>query len=87
MTTSNDWTGKAAVVTGGARGQGAAITVQLMRAGAHVHVLDRLPSDDVAWKELTHRTEGLAGKLSVHAMDVADPQAWADICKQDQNRC
>ena len=79
MTTSNDWTGKAAVVTGGARGQGAAITVQLMRAGAHVHVLDRLPSDDVAWKDLSHRTQGLAGKLSVHAMDVADPQAWADI--------
>ena len=69
----------AAVVTGGARGQGAAIAVQLMRNGAHVHVLDRLPSDDVAWKDLANTTQGLAGKLSIHAMDVADPHAWTDI--------
>jgi NAD(P)-dependent dehydrogenase (short-subunit alcohol dehydrogenase family) len=79
MGTSHYWTGKAAVVTGGARGQGAAIAVQLMRNGAHVHVLDRLPSDDVAWKDLANTTQGLAGKLSIHAMDVADPHAWTDI--------
>jgi NAD(P)-dependent dehydrogenase (short-subunit alcohol dehydrogenase family) len=79
MNASNYWTGKAAVVTGGARGQGAAIAVQLMRDGAHVHVLDRLPKEDVAWKELANRTEGPAGKLSIHAMDVADPHAWSDV--------
>jgi NAD(P)-dependent dehydrogenase (short-subunit alcohol dehydrogenase family) len=79
MSTSHYWTGKAAVVTGGARGQGAAIAEQLMRNGAHVHVLDRLPSDDVAWKDLANTTQGLAGKLSIHAMDVADPHAWTDI--------
>lgn len=79
MNTQNDWTGKAAVVTGGARGQGASITVQLIRAGAHVHVLDRLPSSDQAWNDLRNAIQGLTGKLTVHAMDVADPQAWADI--------
>ena len=79
MNASNYWRGKAAVVTGGARGQGAAIGIQLMRDGAHVHVLDRLPKEDVAWKELANSTEGLAGKLSIHAMDVADPHAWTEI--------
>ena len=79
METQNYWIGKAAAVTGGARGQGAAISLQLMRAGAHVHVLDRLPSSDEAWKDLKHKAQGLAGKLMVHAMDVADPLAWHDL--------
>jgi NAD(P)-dependent dehydrogenase (short-subunit alcohol dehydrogenase family) len=82
MSTHHYWTGKAAVVTGGARGQGAAITLQLMRDGAHVHVLDRLPSSDPAWIELHKITHGLAGKLTVHAMDVADPQAWIEASNQ-----
>jgi len=76
MNTQNYWMGNAAVVTGGARGQGAAISLQLIRAGAHVHVLDRLPISDEAWTALIQNAQGLAGKLTVHAMDVVDPDAW-----------
>lgn len=79
MDASTYWIGKAAVVTGGARGQGAAISLQLMKAGAHVHVLDRLPSTDAAWDELRNNAHGLSGHLSVHAMDVADSEAWGRV--------
>ncbi len=79
MDTNGYWTDKAAVVTGGARGQGAAIVYQLMAAGAHVHVVDCLPSIDVAWRELHDHCFDLNGTLSVHEMDVGDPLAWVAL--------
>ena len=71
-----DWTGRAAVVTGGARGIGAAVALLLLRAGARVHVLDCLSADDPAWRLLKAQAEGAAGTLAVHDADVANPDAW-----------
>ena len=71
-----DWTGRAAVVTGGARGIGAAVALLLLRAGARVHVLDCLSADDPAWRVLKAQAEGAAGTLAVHDADVANPDAW-----------
>ena len=69
--TSLHWQAKAAVVTGGARGQGACVAQLLMEAGATVYVLDALPAGDAAWAQLRERAQGLAGHLvEVHA-DVA----------------
>lgn len=67
------WEGKAGVVTGGARGQGAALALQLLDAGAVVHVVDTLAGDDPAWLRLRERADG---RLVEWRQDVADPQGW-----------
>ena len=64
MTTQSYWSGKAAVVTGAARGQGAAEALRLLRAGAIVHALDVLPADDPTWTRCARRrarTPGVCG--------------------------
>lgn len=76
------WQGKAAVVTGGARGQGACVAKLLVQAGATVHVMDALPVDDAAWSKLQSSVAGLPGRLRpVHA-DVADEAAWSGLAAQ-----
>lgn len=78
------WQGKAAVVTGGARGQGACVARLLIEAGACVHVLDALPESDPAWAQLRTQVQGLPGQLlAVHA-DVADEAAWAALAERIQ---
>jgi NAD(P)-dependent dehydrogenase (short-subunit alcohol dehydrogenase family) len=67
------WRGKAFVVTGAARGQGAALALDLLRAGATVHVIDTMARDNPGWDAL--RAAG-AGRLVEWREDVADPQAW-----------
>lgn len=70
------WAGKAAVVTGGARGQGACVARLLLEAGAQVYVMDALPGDDAAWSQLHEQAQGLPGQLvPVHA-DVASAAQW-----------
>lgn len=69
---STHWQGAAAVVTGGARGQGAALVHQLLAAGATVHVVDWLPRDDAAWAALAAGE----GRCVAWPQDVADPAAW-----------
>ena len=69
----SDWNGKAVVITGGARGQGASLALQLLRAGAVVHVFDTLARSDPAWQPLRDAAEG---RLVEWPHDVADPQAW-----------
>ena len=70
------WRNKVAVVTGGARGQGAAITRQLLQAGAHVHVVDCLPVAHEDWVDLKTDSVHLDGELTIHEMDVRDDAAW-----------
>ncbi len=70
------WAGKAVVVTGGARGQGASLVTMLLRDGAVVHVVDTLPSDDAAWATL-HSVGG--DRLVVWPHDVSRPEAWDEI--------
>lgn len=67
------WHGKAVVVTGGARGMGASLASILLRAGAEVHVVDRLPPDDVAWAEIRSVD---TGRLFEWPHDVADEHGW-----------
>ncbi|HVX22791.1 MAG TPA: glucose 1-dehydrogenase [Acidimicrobiales bacterium] len=67
-----DLSGAVAIVTGGARGQGAAEARALAAAGASVVVADRLDAEGRA----------LAGSLGDAAvfchLDVAEPDQWAD---------
>ena len=67
------WQGKAVVITGGARGQGASLASMLLREGALVHVVDCLARDDAAWQAL--RSIG-AGRLFEWNHDVADAEGW-----------
>ena len=76
------WLGKAAVVTGGARGQGASIAKMLLKAGACVYVMDRLPTDDPAWQDLRKSAADQRGTLVCLALDVASPEAWESVAAQ-----
>ena len=88
MTTAQDssienyWLGKAAVVTGGARGQGASIAKMLLQAGARVYVMDRLPTDDPAWQDLRKAAADQRGTLVCLELDVASPEAWESVAAQ-----
>jgi NAD(P)-dependent dehydrogenase (short-subunit alcohol dehydrogenase family) len=73
---SRHWPGRAAVVSGGARGMGAAVATQLLRQGACVHVLDWLPADDPAWAVLRGVADGAPGRLLEHLGDVAEAATW-----------
>ena len=72
------WAGKAAVVTGGARGQGASLARMLLAEGARLHVVDTLLPDDPAWQAL--RDAG-GDRLVVWPHDVAQPEAWESIAR------
>jgi 3alpha(or 20beta)-hydroxysteroid dehydrogenase len=67
------WPGKAVVVTGAARGQGAALAAMLARAGATVHAVDRLARTDAAWAALQ---EACGPRLVEWPHDVADLATW-----------
>lgn len=76
------WSGKAAVVTGGARGQGACVARLLAQAGATVYLLDALPPEDVAWARLHEQLQGLPGRVvPVHA-DVGSEPVWAELAER-----
>lgn len=60
-----DFTGRVAVVTGGARGIGLAITQALLRHGAEVHVFDMAPGDG-------------ADGFHFHKVDIADSASVAE---------
>jgi 3-oxoacyl-[acyl-carrier protein] reductase len=68
--------GKVALVTGAARGIGAATAAALAREGAHPIVLDR-PQDEGAASELASRIGG-----SAWAEDVSDPEAPARLSRR-----
>lgn len=70
-----DLTGKAALVTGGSRGIGAAIARRLADAGAAV-ALTYVQADDQA-REVAGRIEADGGRAAVIRADLADPDAAA----------
>ena len=70
------WADKAAVVTGGARGQGASIARMLLDAGAHVFVIDYLPANDKAWQELNEYSTKKHGILTCLELDVSQSESW-----------
>jgi NAD(P)-dependent dehydrogenase (short-subunit alcohol dehydrogenase family) len=85
MTHTDYWNGKSAVVTGGARGQGRSIAIQLLKAGAGVHVIDSLEANHPEWIQLNQLANSTPGQLSCHVMDVADEQAWIEFGKALKN--
>jgi len=83
-TPTADWHGRAVVVTGGVRGQGAALAALLLQAGADVHVLDALPASDPAWDALASVARASAGNLHPHVGDVASDSDWQAMVAQVQ---
>ena len=79
---STHWVGKAAVVTGGARGQGACVARLLAQAGATVYVFDALPREDTAWTQLHQQLQGLPGEVVVVHGDVTSESDWAALAGQ-----
>ena len=79
------WLDKAAVVTGGARGQGASIAKMLARAGAHVYVMDYLPAGDIAWQQLQDYSKNQSGTLTCMELDIARPESWDAMVETIQN--
>jgi NAD(P)-dependent dehydrogenase (short-subunit alcohol dehydrogenase family) len=73
---SMHWVNKAAVVTGGARGQGACVVRLLVQAGATVYVLDALPSEDAAWAQLQQHAQHQPGQVVAVHGDVASAAQW-----------
>lgn len=73
------WMDKAAVVTGGARGQGASIAKMLLGAGAQVYVMDRLAADDPAWQALREACAGHTERLVCLELDVSDARSWQSV--------
>lgn len=80
------WADKAAVVTGGARGQGASIARMLLNAGAHVFVIDYVDANHSAWKELKEYSEQKQGVLTCLELDISQPQSW-DITAEKVRAC
>lgn len=78
---ASTWSGKAVVVTGGARGQGASLAALLLREGALVHVVDTLPDSDPAWQALRDAGEADGGRLVVRPHDVSRPEAWDQLAQ------
>jgi NAD(P)-dependent dehydrogenase (short-subunit alcohol dehydrogenase family) len=71
--------GKTIVITGGARGQGAAHTERLAREGAMVFACDVLHDEGGALAEQL-RSQGL--KVSYRGLDVTDTSAWQALADE-----
>ena len=72
-------TGKTAIVTGGSRGIGRAVSLLLAREGANVAIV--YAGNTVAAEETKQQAEALGAAAAVFQCDVADEQAVADMVK------
>jgi len=73
--------GKTAIVTGGARGIGAAAAIALAQAGAHVLVNDILPPDEVL-----QQIAAAGGRAEAAIADVTDRAAVDELVTQAAER-
>jgi 3-oxoacyl-[acyl-carrier protein] reductase len=78
---SADFTGRVAVVTGGTRGIGAAVTRALLEAGARVFAIYR--QDEAAARAFADQSARCGDRLALRRLDVADAGAveafWSEI--------
>lgn len=72
-------TGKTAIVTGGSRGIGRAVSLLLAREGANVAIV--YAGNTAAAEETKQQAEALGAAAAVFQCDVADEQAVADMVK------
>lgn len=72
-------TGKTAIVTGGSRGIGRAVSLLLAREGANVAIV--YAGNTAAAEETKQQVEALGAAAAVFQCDVADEQAVADMVK------
>ena len=72
-------TGKTAIVTGGSRGIGRAVSLLLAREGANVAIV--YAGNTVAAEETKQQAEALGAAAAVFQCDVADEQAVTDMVK------
>ena len=76
MTAVREFAGKTVVVTGAARGQGAAEAEALAREGADVIALDVLEDEG---RLLADRLSGLQGSVTFRRLDVSEPANWHEL--------
>lgn len=72
-------TGKTAIVTGGSRGIGRAVSLLLAREGANVAIV--YAGNTAAAEETKQQAEALGAAAALFQCDVADEQAVADMVK------
>jgi 3-oxoacyl-[acyl-carrier protein] reductase len=77
-----DLSGQIAVVTGGTRGIGAAVSRALLDAGACVRAVYR--QDENTARAFADGASAHPGKLTVHRLDVADPAAVERFWKETE---
>ncbi|MFI5035414.1 MAG: beta-ketoacyl-ACP reductase [Acidimicrobiales bacterium] len=70
---------KVAVVTGGTRGIGRAITLALATSGAHVCA--SYQANDAAARETLAQAEALGSSISLHQMDVGEPDECVQLIR------
>jgi 3-oxoacyl-[acyl-carrier protein] reductase len=82
-----DFQGKTAIVTGGSRGIGAAISVLLAKSGASV-MIDHLPTekDIEGLKQVEKHIRNSGGVCESFAGDVTSPEAMEDLCSKTMER-
>jgi len=71
--------GKTFVITGAARGQGAAEAELLVEAGAHVIATDVLDEDGHALAERLSKDDAGPGTCEYRHLDVSDEEAWLEF--------
>ncbi|MBR7652224.1 SDR family oxidoreductase [Brucella oryzae] len=79
------WVDKAAVVTGGARGQGAAEVIRLLSAGAIVYAVDVLPDNGENWGELRSASDAWKDRLHIVHTDVSSAKSGDDLAARLKN--
>jgi enoyl-[acyl-carrier protein] reductase III len=72
-----DFSGKTALVTGGSRGVGAAVSIELARCGAHVIVNYR--EDDASAEATVRRIESEGGAASAERANLVHPDAVREL--------
>jgi 3alpha(or 20beta)-hydroxysteroid dehydrogenase len=76
--------GKTVVITGAARGQGAAEAELLVRAGALVIGTDVLEAEGIALQD--HLAENFPGLFEYRQLDVSRPSDWTDLAAELNRR-
>src|SRR5262249_4479375 len=82
MTVSIDLTGRTAAVTGGGKGIGRAICLELARAGADVFALSRTPDE---LSSLGAEVRALGRRYASWAADLADPAVPEELARRAED--